>query len=90
MSFSERSAKTAVVGAVAGAALLSSAQSLATGTMPPVRIGVGAVIAGAMLYALADSAPAVAGGFALLLITGAVMVNGVQVAKIVTHATTGK
>ena len=90
MAFTEKSAKALVVGAVAGAAILSSVDSLATGTMPSVVVGVGAVVIGSMLYALADVAPPLAASFALVLITAAALTNGVKVAGIVTNATRGK
>lgn len=90
MNLTDRQAKSLVVGAVAGAGLLASAESLASGNLPSVRVAVGGVIAGAVLYALADVAPPLAGGLALILITGAALTNGVNVARIVTTATTNK
>lgn len=88
MNLTERQAKSIVVGAVAGAAILASAEQLATGVMPDVRVAVGGVIAGAVLYAVADVAPAVAGTLALVLVTGAALTNGAAVARVVTQATT--
>lgn len=88
MNFTDRQAKSLVVGSIAGAAILASAQQLATGSMPDVRVAVGGVIAGAVLYALADVAPPLAGSLALLVLTGALLTNGADVARVITTATT--
>ena len=87
MNFTSQQSKTIVITATAGAAILSSLEQLASKQAPSVRIGVGAVIAGAVLYSLTDVAPALAGSLALLLLVGAALTNGVKVANIVATAT---
>lgn len=79
-------AKGLVVGAAAGAGLLASAHDLVAGNPPQIRTAVGAAIAAALLYALADVAPPLAGGLALVLLTGAVLRHGVEVADIIMNA----
>lgn len=83
---SKSTAKGLVIGATAGAAILASAHDLVTGNPPQVRTAVAAVIAAALLYALAEVAPPLAGGLALIVLTGAVLRHGVEVADIVTQA----
>lgn len=87
MNFTARQAKTMVIVATAGSAILASLEQLATGSFPSVKIGVGAVIAGAVMYALTDIAPALAGALAALLLVGAALTNGTQVAAILSSAT---
>lgn len=87
MNFTTTQAKTTVVVATAGAAILASLEQLATGQFPSVKIGVGAVVAGAVMYALTDIAPALAGSLAALLLAGALLTNGTQVAAILSSAT---
>jgi hypothetical protein len=83
----ERQAKTLVIVGTSGAAMLASAEAIATGRPPSVRIGVGAVVAGSVLYALAGFIPPVAGGLALVMLTGSVLTNGATVAAILQRAT---
>lgn len=80
-------AKGLVIGSTATAGMLASASDLVNGRPPQVRTAVGAVIAAALLYALADVAPPLAGGLALVLLLGAVLTNGAEVAEIITKAT---
>ena len=87
MNFTTKSAKTMVVVATAGAAILSSMEQVSTGKMPSVKIGVGAVIVGAVLYALTDISPALAGALAALLLVGAALTNGTAVAATISSAT---
>lgn len=83
MNFTEAQAKGLVIGAVAGAGILASAAQLVEGKPPSIRTALGGAIAAAMLYALADWAPNVAGGLALVLLVGAVLTNGMDVASII-------
>lgn len=86
MDFTTAQAKGLVIGATAGAGILASAAQLAEGSPPDVRVAVGATIAAALMYALADYAPELAGGLALLMLVGAVLSNGATVAGIITKA----
>lgn len=87
MNFTTTQAKTLVITATAGSAILASLEQIATKQFPSVRIGVGAVIVGAVMYALTDISPALAGALALLLLAGAVLTNGTKVAGIISAAT---
>lgn len=80
-------ARGLVVGCTAGASILASAADLAQGRAPDVRIAVGAVFTAALLYSLADFAPQFVGWFSLLILAGALLTNGSQVADIVSAAT---
>lgn len=84
MDFTAGQAKGLVIGATAGAGLLASAADLFEGRPPSIRVAMGATIAAAMLYALADWAPSLAGSLSLLLLTGALLTNGATVAGIIT------
>jgi hypothetical protein len=81
-------AKGFVIGATAGAAILASLDDLAAARPPDIKIAIGGVIAAAFLYALADAAPELAIGFAAILLVGAILTNGAQVAAIISKATT--
>lgn len=89
MNFTTRQAKSMVIGATAGAAILASLVQLSEGSAPDIRVGVGAVIAGGLMFALADVAPSLAGSLALVLLVGAALQNGTKVAAIVAGATNG-
>lgn len=83
-------AKGLVIGAAAGAGILSSAENVAAGKLPDVRSAVGVVVVAAVLYALADWQPNFAAAFALVLLVGAILTNGVAVANVITGATAAK
>jgi len=55
---------------------------------PPLRVGLGVVIAGVCLSTLAEVAPDVAGPLAILVLTSAVFVHGGPAARAFTRATT--
>lgn len=80
-------AKSVVIGATAGTSILSSLDALANGTAPNIRVGVGAVIAGSVLYAATDLAPELAASFALLMLAGGILLNGQTVFDIIQRAT---
>jgi hypothetical protein len=90
MDFTTGQAQGLVIGATAAATILASAANLADGNPPDIRTAIGGTIAAAFLYALADVAPALAGSFALLLLLGAILTNGVTVANIITKATASR
>lgn len=79
----EGKAKTLVVASVGAAAVLSSLEHVAKAELPPLSTYVGATIAGVGLLFLAELSPDVAGGLALLLLTGAVLRNGSAAARTV-------
>lgn len=81
-------ARGLVIGCTAGTSILASANDLAQGKAPDVRIAVGAVFVAALLYSLADFAPKLVGWFSLLILTGALLTNGAQLAEIIKQATT--
>lgn len=81
-----RTAKALVITGTAGAAILESVVQLADGKAPSLRLGIGVAIAGALMYALTDIAPPVAGGMGALLLTGAILTNGVRASAIVSKA----
>lgn len=72
----ESKAKTAIVASVGGAAVLAVLDAVAHDKRPPLSVGVGAAVAGLMLLALAEAAPEVAAGLAVLLFVGSVLSNG--------------
>lgn len=82
----EGKAKAVTVAAVGAAGLLSSLEHVAAGERPPLRTFVGVVVSGVVLLALAEVAPDLAGALALLLLTGAVLRNGVAVARTVSDS----
>ncbi len=67
MSFTEASAKRAVVGALAVTAAVSTAKKVTKGEWPSPRPIIGAVGAAIILSAIAGPAPSVAGGVAVML-----------------------
>lgn len=83
-------ARGLVIGCTAGASIMATAADFAKGNAPDVRIAVGAVFTAAILYSLADFAPKFVGWFSILILTGATLTNGVQVAEIITTATKKK
>lgn len=74
-------AKSIALGSVITAGAIASVKSVSAGQLPPLRVGVGVFVAGAMLLALADSQPKLAAGFGLLLLTGAVLRDGIPTAR---------
>lgn len=82
----ESKAKTITVAAVGAAGVLSSLEHVAAGRRPPLQTFVGVVVSGVFLLALAEVAPSLAGGLALLLLTGAVLRNGVGAARTIQTA----
>lgn len=77
----ESKAKTITIAAVGAAGVLSSLEHVAQGNRPPLRTFVGVVVSGVILLTVAEVAPDVAGGLALLLLTGAVLRNGAGAAR---------
>jgi len=70
-------AKRLVLVGVTGAGALAAVESLRHGDVPSVRIGVGVLASGVLLLGIAEVAPAIAGGFAmLLLVTSAFVLGG--------------
>ena len=78
---SPQNAKSAALGCVIGAGAIASVKSIAAGDLPPLRVGVGVFVAGAMLLALADPAPELAAGFGFLILAGAVLRDGIPTAR---------
>ena len=76
-----QSAKSVALGCVITAGAVSSVKSLSAGELPPLRVGIGVFIAGAMLLALADPAPELAAGFGFLVVTGSVLRDGIPTAR---------
>lgn len=79
-------AKGVVIGATAATAIIASVSDIATGSMPSVRVAVGATLAAAILYALAEPAPQLAAGFAMLMLLGAALSDGAEALKIINQA----
>lgn len=69
-------AKRYVLVGVAGTGALAVVASYRRGDTPDVRIGVGTVAAGVLLSVLAELVPDLAGGLALLMLTGAALATG--------------
>jgi cysteine synthase len=76
MSMSAPQAKRVVVLSVATAGTMTTVRDLAKGDAPSIRTIVGVVVAGVLLAGMAEVAPSVAGGLALLLLTAATFVVG--------------
>lgn len=81
MSMSPAAGKSAVLGSVLAAGALASVDSISHGKIPPLRIGVGVFVAGAMLLALAEVNPGLAAGFGGLVLVGAVLRDGIPAAR---------
>lgn len=81
MAMSAGAAKSAALGCVIGAGAIASVSSLAEGKMPPLRVGVGVFVAGALLLALADASPELAAGFGGLVLVGAILRDGIPAAR---------
>lgn len=75
------SAKSTALGCVIAAGALASVDSLARGELPPLRLGVGVFVSGALLLALADAAPSLAAGFGGLVLVGAILRDGIPAAR---------
>lgn len=86
MAFTTSQAKGLVIGATAGAGVLASLASIADSKPPSIRIAVGATIVAVVLYAIADWAPELAGMLALVVLTGAILTNGTDVANVANNA----
>lgn len=82
----EAKAKTLSVVAVGAAVVLSSLEHLAHGERPPLSTLVGASVAGVGLLTLAEVSPDLAGGFALVLLLGATLRNGVGAVRTIQTA----
>ena len=63
---------------------LASVESIRDGHLPPVRLAFGGLIAGVVLFTLADAAPDVAGGLAGLLLVGSLLTTGSKVLPLLT------
>ena len=68
-------ARRLVIGAAVLTALLASAEAVADGGLPPVRIVIGALVVAAILSALTEASPSLAGGFALLILFSAIFTS---------------
>jgi hypothetical protein len=76
MSTSPAQAKRIVVVGVLGTGAVAAVDQLRKGNVPSVKIGVGVLISGSMLLALSEVAPAIAAGFAALVLVTSVFVLG--------------
>lgn len=75
------SAKSTALGCVIGAGAISSVESISNGELPPLSVGVGVFVAGALLLALADYSPELAAGFGALVLVGSVLRQGIPAAR---------
>lgn len=78
---SSSSAKSVALGSVIGAGAIASVKSISAGELPPLRVGVGVFVAGALLLALADASPQLAAGFGVLVLAGSVLRDGIPAAR---------
>lgn len=83
------SAKSTALGCVIASGAIASVSSITKGELPPLRIGVGVFVAGALLLAMAGPAPELAAGFGALVLVGAVLRDGVPAAKQIQTAISG-
>lgn len=74
-------AKSIALGCVVATGVIASVEHISDGRTPPIRVGVGVFVAGALLLALADSQPQLAAGFGLLLLTGSILRDGIPTAR---------
>jgi len=81
MNLSASSAKSTALGCVIGAGAIASVSSISAGKLPPLKIGVGVFVAGAMLLALADASPELAAGFGVLVLVGSILRDGIPAAQ---------
>ena len=74
-------AKSGALGCVIAAGAIASVKSITNGELPPLRVGIGVFVAGALLLAMADAAPDLAFGFGALVLTGAILRDGIPAAR---------
>jgi Ni,Fe-hydrogenase III small subunit len=87
VNVSPRTAKSLVITGTAATAILSALVSMTEGSMPSIRVGVGATFIGAGLYAMTDYAPSLAAAFGVLMFTGAIYRHGPDLAGKISAAT---
>ena len=75
------SARSAALGCVIASGAIASVSSITAGHVPPLRVGVGVFVAGALLLALAGPAPELAAGFGALVLVGSVLRDGIPAAR---------
>lgn len=85
----EQRAQELVVGCVAASAAVAAGSSLASGTMPGVRLVVGVAFTGAGLATVSMLAPDLAGSFAVLILTTTVFLYGGPLMEAVSAFTGG-
>ncbi len=73
------SARRTVVASVLVTGALVGIRDVSRGHAPSLKVGVGLAFSSVLLGLLADGAPALASGFALLLAVGAVTTTGAEV-----------
>lgn len=73
-------AKSISLGCIVTAGGIASVSSITKGQLPPLRIGVGVFVGGALLLALAEEAPGLAAGFASLVLVGSILREGIPAA----------
>jgi len=82
-------AKSLTIVSLVTAGALASVHAIRDGHLPSVRVPLGGVIVGVVLLTVADGAPDVAGGLALLLLAGSLLTTGRTVLPILTKGVTG-
>ena len=86
---SDTKAKRLVLGAMVAVGLLAAARDLSGGTVPKVRIIIGAAVVAAMLTATAEVAPELAVSFAFLVLTTATLTAGADTITAIGRAVRG-
>lgn len=79
MTATTASARKTVVLSVLVTGALVGARDVSRGAAPSVRTGIGLAVSAIVLGVMADAAPALASGFALVLVVGAVTTTGAEV-----------
>lgn len=86
---SDTKAKRLVLGAMVAVGLLAAARDLSGGTVPKVRIIIGAAVVAAMLTATAEVAPDLAVSFAMLVLVTATLTAGADTITAIGRAVRG-
>jgi hypothetical protein len=76
MTMSTDTANSLIVSALAVNGVLAVVNSAVSETVPPIRLGIGLVVAGVGLALVAQPWPGIAGGMATLLLISGIFVHG--------------
>lgn len=79
-------AQHVVVASLFAAGAIETVHDLADGHAPSLRVGLGLTIAGVFLTAIADTAPTLAAGFAVLVLVSTLFTSGLRALDVIGKA----